>query len=89
MFTYSPVDELTLSMKWAVDEMAVDESPQHRRIGMAGESPWKASKGEKMKKYVLGLFYKTLFRHLKSKLVFCEPFPFLPCLIFGSRLHKC
>ncbi len=25
MSTYSPVDELTLSMKWAVDEMAVDE----------------------------------------------------------------
>jgi hypothetical protein len=30
--TYSPVDELTLSMKWAVDEMAVDESPPHQRI---------------------------------------------------------
>jgi hypothetical protein len=30
MFTYSPVDELTLLMKWAVDEMAVDESPTHR-----------------------------------------------------------
>jgi len=28
--TYSPVDELTLLMKWAVDEMAVDESPPHR-----------------------------------------------------------
>ncbi len=35
MSTYSPVDELTLAMKWAVDEMAVDEmavdeSPSHR-----------------------------------------------------------
>jgi len=29
MSTYSPVDELTLSMKWAVNEMAVDESPPH------------------------------------------------------------
>ncbi len=30
MSTYSPIDELTLLMKWAVDEMAVDESPPHR-----------------------------------------------------------
>ncbi len=29
MSTWSPVDELTLSMKWAADEMAVDESPPH------------------------------------------------------------
>ncbi len=27
MSTYSPVDELTLLMKWAVNEMAVYESP--------------------------------------------------------------
>jgi hypothetical protein len=33
MSTYSPVDELTLSMKWAVNEMAVDESPPHRNWG--------------------------------------------------------
>jgi len=26
---YSSVDELTLLMKWAIDEMAVDESPPH------------------------------------------------------------
>jgi hypothetical protein len=32
MSSSSPVDELTLSMKWAVDEMAVDESPPHQSI---------------------------------------------------------
>ncbi len=34
MSTYSPVDELTLSMKWAVNEMAVDESPPYRNTGL-------------------------------------------------------
>jgi hypothetical protein len=29
MSTYSPVDELILLMKWAFDEMAVDESALH------------------------------------------------------------
>jgi hypothetical protein len=36
MSTYSPVDELTLSMKWAVDEMAVKESPPHQRVTLYG-----------------------------------------------------
>jgi hypothetical protein len=38
MSTYSPVDELTLSIKWAVDEMAVDESTPHPKAPLKREN---------------------------------------------------